>query len=592
LPQRYKLRLGDGSSLSVDLDGLRSWAAQDPRAVAQGAGGQQWRPIGEILVEEENAARLLRALVPPQPKKDELPPAPELPNEPAFGQQRGFGEPAFGAPVSYLEAPALPDPSPFGLPASEPTPLPPQQPAYVQEPAYTPPPSYAAPAVEIAGEEIGMPDASEAGAPPIRLKPLENDKGGFRSAWSEDGEVVEEEYEHEPRGARSAHAAQGDGPLVQLLAPLGRFLSRALAPLGGLLDRLSERRARAAESSFPSLADAPSLPDEAPELESGPSWREKLGGALGGAWSGLLSRFKRAPEEPGEPETDDYDSSPEPEARSMGDFERDPEPAERAPLPARVAEPPAPRPVAPRVPVPRAPARPPAPLSTIPVVPLAEPVRAPEPEEVYEEEEPTDFAGPLVLWAKRLVLLGAFGAAGYYAYVERDAWFPKAGSVGQTIFRAIDQKAHQRERAEQQRQALADAGPKLPHLSEATILKVFAQSPTGVMEASDVFELTREATERGLEKLPAADAEELRALQRDLSAALRPPERRRLEEYDEARVRRGVFPFENPYAMDLVARGARALPPEKLGRLKVLTEQAVAAGLVAPADAAKDATAR
>src|SRR5262249_40383187 len=149
-------------------------------------------------------------------------------------------------------------------------------------------------------------------------------------------------------------------------------------------------------------------------------------------------------------------------------------------------EPPAPRPLAPRAAAPRAPAKPPAPMSTIPVVPLAEPVRAPEPEDVYEEEEPADFAGPLVLWGKRLRPLGAFGAAGYYAYVERDAWFPKAGSVGQTIFRAIDQKAHQRQRAEEQRQALADASPKLPHLTEATILKVFAQSPTGLMEASDV----------------------------------------------------------------------------------------------------------
>jgi hypothetical protein len=607
LPQRYKLRLGDGTSLSVDIDGLRSWAAQDPRAVAQAGGSPQWRPIREILVEEENAARLLRALIPPQTKKD-APAPPELPQEPAFGQQRGFGEPAFGAPVSYLETPALSEPAPFELPP-HPEPL-----AAPSEPAYPPPPSYAAPAADSApihepapaparqdlhvlAEGAPSPDGSEPGGPPIRLKPLDDDVG-FRSAWSDEGEVVDED-EHEPRGA------QGEGPLVQLLAPLGRFLSRILAPLGGLLDRWSERRARSAESSFPSLSDAPSLPDASqPEVESGPGWREKLGELgekAGAAWSGLVARFKRAPAELGETEVDDdYESATgslsgslsEPLSEPEPDRESEPEPVKRAPLPPRIAAPAAALDPAPRVSaLPRAPAKPPAPLSSIPVVPLAEPVRHEEPEDVYEgEDEPSEFAGPLVFWAKRLLLLGVLGAVGYYAYVERAVWFPKAGNVGQTIFRAIDQKAHSRERSEQQRQALADAAPKLPHLTEPTILKVFAQSPTGVMEASEVFELTRAAAERGLDKLQPADAEELRRLEQDLAAALRPPERRRLEEYDEARARRGVFPFENPYAMDLVAKGARALPPEKLERLRALTEQAVAAGLVDPADAAKDAS--
>ena len=606
MPQRYKLRLGDGTSVSVDIDGLRSWAAQDPRAVGQAVGSQQWRPIGEILVEEENAVRLLRALVPPQPKKDATVPEWELPHEPAFGQQRGFGEPAFGAPVSYLETPALQDPAPFDLPA------PPEPPAAPHEPAYPLPPSYAAPAAEsrpipepaaapprqslqVLADETASPDGSDPGGPPIRLKPLDDDRG-FQSAWSEDGEVHDDD-EHEP------WASQREGPLVQLLAPLGRFLSRVLAPLGGLLERWSERRTRSAESSFPSLSDA-----SQPQIEGGPSWRERLRERLGGAWGGLRARFERAPAEAEpdaeaasddafEPATESaLEAEPEPEREPEAEPESEPEPVPRAPLPPRIAAPPAaldpaPRASAPRA-LPRAPIRPPAPLSTIAVVPLAEPVRPQEPEDVYEEDEPSDFAGPLLFWAKRLLLLGIFAAVGYLAYRERDVWFPKAGNVGQTIFRAIDQKAHSRERSEQQRQALAAAAPKLPHLTDQTILRVFAQSPTGVTEASDVFEVTREATERGLDKLPASDAEELRALEKELAATLRPPERRRLDEYDEARARRGVFPFENPYAMDLVAKGARALPPERLERLRALTEQAVAAGLAATTDAAKDTSTR
>ena len=148
---------------------------------------------------------------------------------------------------------------------------------------------------------------------------------------------------------------------------------------------------------------------------------------------------------------------------------------------------------------------------------------------------------------------------GYYLYLERAAWFPRAADVGQIVFNQIDKRARARQLDQKQQAALADATAKLPHLTASTILLVYAQSPLGVMDAAEVFQLTREATERGIEKLPPAEAEELRTLQNDLSATLSAPERRRLDEYDEARSRRVIFDFENPYAMNLVAKGARAL---------------------------------
>ena len=43
-----------------------------------------------------------------------------------------------------------------------------------------------------------------------------------------------------------------------------------------------------------------------------------------------------------------------------------------------------------------------------------------------------------------------------------------------------------------------------------------------------------------------------------------------------------IFPFENPHVMELVARGARALPPERLERLQALTHKAVSAGIESP----------
>jgi hypothetical protein len=233
-------------------------------------------------------------------------------------------------------------------------------------------------------------------------------------------------------------------------------------------------------------------------------------------------------------------------------------------------------------PTPRPPVAPPPAISSIPVLPLAEAVQPREEEDVYDVDEPSDFVGPLWFWTKRLVVLGALAAVGTYAYREREQWFPRAGGVGQTIFRAIDQQAHARERERQRQQALAAAVARLPHLTPQTILLTFGQSPTGVLEAPDVFQVTREAAERGLDKLPPADAQELRTLEHELAAALRPPERRRLEDYDEARTRRVIFPFENPYAMDLVAKGARSMPPERLERLRALTQQAVTAGLAVP----------
>ena len=81
---------------------------------------------------------------------------------------------------------------------------------------------------------------------------------------------------------------------------------------------------------------------------------------------------------------------------------------------------------------------------------------------------------------------------------------------------------------------------------------------------------------------PPAEAEELRALERELLGTLSRTEAERVREYDRTRARRAIFPFENPHVMDLVARGARALPPERLERLQALTHKAVAAGLDRP----------
>ena len=48
--REYKLRLGDGTVLAVDEQGLRTWAI-DGQATVQAGGTGQWRPLKEVLAE-------------------------------------------------------------------------------------------------------------------------------------------------------------------------------------------------------------------------------------------------------------------------------------------------------------------------------------------------------------------------------------------------------------------------------------------------------------------------------------------------------------------------------------------------------------
>ena len=54
MAQRYKVRLGDGTVLSVDSDGLKTWAG-DARATAQAIGSWRWQPLAQVLAEEEGS---------------------------------------------------------------------------------------------------------------------------------------------------------------------------------------------------------------------------------------------------------------------------------------------------------------------------------------------------------------------------------------------------------------------------------------------------------------------------------------------------------------------------------------------------------
>ncbi len=505
MPQRYKVRLGDGTVVAVDQDGLKTWAA-DRRAMAQAAGSPKWRPLREVLAEEESAARLAQALVPPPPREEAVPPRPAVANVPL-----DRGAPT-EAPVGLVSRPDL------QVLAADPSSSDPE----------TPPVPY---------HEL----------PVIPLKPIA-DEPVQRTVWAGRDDTFEDESPAEvPRWARL------DGPVLTVLETFGGFLSRCVDPLTPLVDDWSSRwRTARRRRPAANAGDAPRPSEAAPRPEIGgdraapePAPRVRLAERAARWLRDWTARFPRITRSQGAPSLHLLDAPALPRSRS---------------------------------PEAREPRQPPPPVSELPVLRFAENDEPAESGDLYDGEEPLGYH-PVWLWTKRALLMGGFVALAVWGFLERDAWFPKAAELGQAMFTEVDERVRSRERAEQRERAVAEAAARLPHLTPETIQLIFSRSATGVAEPSQVFALAREAAERGRTALPRTEADMLAALERELLATLRPSEREQVRTYDQTRTWRVAFPFENAAAMELVARGARALSQDRLERLRALTQQAVAAGL-------------
>jgi hypothetical protein len=219
-------------------------------------------------------------------------------------------------------------------------------------------------------------------------------------------------------------------------------------------------------------------------------------------------------------------------------------------------------------------------------VPLAEPREPRQPREVgdiYEGDDDGESLLPVLWhWTKRLALLAVLVGGGAFVALNWKTWIPATAEIGNKAFTEIDRYARSGERREQQDRILQEIGPQLSQLAPDTIRLILSESPTGVLDAAEVFWIATEATDRGLATLTSAEAQELEALRRDLIDGLTPSERGRVREYESTRANREPFPVENNSALALYARGARALPPEKRERLEALLGKAIAAGLVPP----------
>jgi hypothetical protein len=408
--------------------------------------------------------------------------------------------------------------------------------------------------------------------PIIRMKPLD-DEPVYPAAWAtrrreDDGEDDgEDEFAEEgPRHDRL------EGPLLTVLEKVGGFLSRCLRPLTPLAARLTSERTEGPRPRGGGVGAA-GVPRKSSPADSAPRILTFAEDAA--ARRGVADEPEDAADEPGL-----YARVSGRVSGWMNDIRarlRRPD-REEPPAPRREPARPSPSPLAPA----RQPLSAPPPLSELPALRFVESREPPEAADVYEGDEPSFLLHlqPVWFWTKRLLTTGALIAALGYAALERDTWFPRAAELGQAIFTQIDQVLSGRN--EQQRRALADAAERLPGLAPETITLIFSRSPTGVADAGDVFQLAREAADRGLVALTPAESEELRALGRELLAKLSRTEAQAVREYDRTRARRVIFPFENPPVMDLVAVGVRGLPAQRRERLQALTKKAVAAGIDRP----------
>ncbi len=240
---------------------------------------------------------------------------------------------------------------------------------------------------------------------------------------------------------------------------------------------------------------------------------------------------------------------------------------------------------------PREPLKAPPSTSELPVLRLAEIHEPEEVEHIYEGRAESLFPTAW-LWTKRIVLITGLVAGVIVAGRTWGNWFPKAAHLGGTAITEMNEYIQSREQRERERQALQEATEQLPHLAPDAIRLVLSRSPTGVLDPPEAFQAACDAADRGLSALTPAERRELKALRSALLATLSHVERERVLEYDQVRARRTPFEFEDRSALELFARGARALPSDNHERLRKLFGKAIAAGLappikVAPRGAAK-----
>ena len=246
--QQYRLRLRDGTVLTVDHGGLRTWL-MDERTMVQPPGSQRWRPLKKFLAENPTAPVPLRVEAPP-PVEAAAPPRPE-PEPPRPVPPVATPEPRPGlSPLAEMTGPprARRD---DGIPIIPFKPLEDgHRPARGKAPA--PSPSlYEVALAEV--ERHGRADAPWQWTPPkSRPAPIAEETAGEPPAKAESGPAVITRWKEEPVAIKLAPPDPSDEEmilaeldLVEDDAPRPPTLPEVLSQLGargqGLLHEALQR---------------------------------------------------------------------------------------------------------------------------------------------------------------------------------------------------------------------------------------------------------------------------------------------------------------------------------------------------------------
>jgi hypothetical protein len=554
MARQYKVRLGDGTLLAVDLVGLRAWL-HDDKARVQRVGSRRWRTLKE-MIEAETAKAAADAARPRPSEPPTPPPKPPWPPDASIPKpEDGVAKPGHNVPIlppdgleEEIAAAAEPAEEEIPIPAEdEEFAIPPdEEVAIPTEPTELPPLARSAP-VEPLAAFLAKPVATVASKPTVAVpKPVAPAA--------------------KPPVAVPKPIAPAAKPPVAVPKPP---VAVARPPAAPAPPKTAPRR----EQERPVPLEPFDLGDVARSVITAPFV----------GFTPLRSTRPPMPDDgmPIIPFKPLEDEEPAEEELEELDLIEEKEPV-RIHIPQihipQIHIPPAAqhlldsaslwltRVTAPRPPGPE-PLPPPPSLSELPSLRFA------------PLEEDRDQRRP---WPKRQLLivgavLGGLGlVAVAVAWLPRLEWFTRKASVAPAPVSTPSPQAQASLPPE-----LQVAAEQLPHLAPETIRLVASTIDLGrPPEAPEVFRRADLAANRGASALTGDEARELRSLKSAAVGALRPIDRERVLAYDRVTVGRDLMLGEDARVLRLYAHGVRALPTPRRERLQVLLGKAIAAALV------------
>ncbi len=528
--EQYKLRLGDGTILAVDYDGLRTWLL-DADAMVQPPGSRRWRPLRQHLVEEPNPP-VRRA--PPSPPP---PPASPTPSPTTREAEPPPSAPGTAAPPAAVEAP----PTPVAARAA--TPEPTDFPVIPLRPLDAPPtPIVLAPVAE----------------PPVAVPPVRaEDEAPFYVS------------------AEAAGASLRDVAVAEVERHGG----------GDRVWQWTPPESRTAAAPGPDLVPAP-IPDPVADPDASDVGEPREDFEIVAAEDAPAApppRIRPRPDPPvPAPPATLAPAVPPPPAPALVDAVLRQMAVSVELLVARLRQLRAPRPAAAPAlrPSAEAPARdvrqPPPPLSALPTIPFA-----PD-EDALKAAALARAPRRKGTWVVRGLVAAGVVTVAIAAIATRSAWMSALSSLSASAEKVASPAPPPPPPVPEPPplpREVQVAIAHLPHLSTETVQLVMSASERGLPEPAEVFRHAHDAAIRGAAALTDEEARELRALESSALSALSRSDRARVRAYDRMSPERDLLVGEDGKVMALFTRGVRALSPPRRERLQALMGKAIAAEL-------------